>query len=213
MFKQKPKILLRPVGASRWQSRLPASCLSNRPGINGIRLARASRATPSKTHKLGRDTDNRFPLREKEPVERPRDVAAVLYCELALIVKRTGPLEQTREAHPTRVDREFGHDAANRCVNGHRRVQLLVRVNTDYDHSGSPSGADNEGGLAGGQLSIGGAVPTLLLGHAGEPSTGNEGQHPYRSTLWVTAIVGVTSSSVRGYPIGDRRSEIGHRPS
>ena len=40
-------------------------------------------------------------------------MATVLDRELTLLVKHAGPLEQTREAHAIRSDRDFGHDAAN----------------------------------------------------------------------------------------------------
>ena len=62
MLEQKPKILLRLSAASRGQTRLSPSCLGNGAGIDGIGLAAATRATPSKAHELGRDTDSRFPF-------------------------------------------------------------------------------------------------------------------------------------------------------
>ena len=151
------------LGPSELRDRQRLNALADRRAgdrdrVDAIRLARLAGAVSRAGHQLRRDTHDAFAAREQEPLQRPRDMPAILKRPHPLTADAARPAQQLTERATRRGDRHVAQRPARRLADGRERVRALVRVRPDHDHLHRPLiGIDNEP-IPGGHISVG-AMP------------------------------------------------------
>jgi hypothetical protein len=137
---QQPQVELRP-GQRRHRQRVDSRGQRG-PGDGdrvdlvalATRAARAARAG----RQPGRDTNHPLAARDQKPLQRSRDMSAILERPDPFAVEAARPDQQRREAASSDLDRFITEDLAGRAFDGGDGVRALVGVRPEHDHGPRP---------------------------------------------------------------------------
>jgi hypothetical protein len=114
--------------------------------VDGIRLAALTGAAARVRGQMGRDPQHPLAALDQKPLQRPRDVPAVLKRPHPLAVEAARPHQQRAEPATTDRDGLLAHQLAGNRGDRGDRVRPLVGVRAKHDHDPRPSCSSLQGG-------------------------------------------------------------------
>ena len=102
--------------------------------VDLIGLAALAARAPRAGHQPRRDANDALAAREQEPLQRARDMPAVLQRPHPLAVEAARPDQQRREPASADRDRLVAEQLTGRGVDRRDRVRALVGVRPEHDH-------------------------------------------------------------------------------
>jgi len=133
---QEPEIEFRPVQVGGRQ--VVQTLAQRRPGdgnrIDAVGLPAPARLATRVGHQLCRDAQDPLAACDQKPLERARDVPAVLQRPHPFGAQLTGPDDQGGEALGADCDGLLAHEFAGCRRDCGDRVRALVGVRTQHDH-------------------------------------------------------------------------------
>ena len=112
----------------------PPARARDRDRIDLIALAALAAGAPGPGHQPRRDANDTLATRDQEPLQRARDMPAVLQRPHPLAIEAARPDHQRREPAGTDRDRLVAEHLAGRRVDRRDRVRALVGVRPEHDH-------------------------------------------------------------------------------
>ena len=107
----------------------------DRDRVDHIGLAALTRRVARASGQLRWDAHDPLAAGEQEPLERPRNVAAVLERPHTLAADTARPAQQVLERAALRAHRVVREHPPGRVIHGRDRVRGLVCVRPNHDHS------------------------------------------------------------------------------
>jgi hypothetical protein len=138
VVEQQPDLAPGTLQRGRRQRRLAQRRPRDRHRVDRVRLAALPRRAARPRHQLRRHPHHPLAAREQETLERDRDVPAILQRPQPLPAQRARPAKQLLVAPTASLHRPLATHLARPARKGGGAVALLVRINSDYDHSRSP---------------------------------------------------------------------------
>ena len=166
---QQPQIELRPVQMRDREGlkALPQGSAGDGKRVDGVRLAALTSTASGLCGQVRRDPQHPLAAADQEPLQRPRDVPAVLKCPDPLAIKAARPPKRGIEPAPADRDGLLAQQLPGRGRDSGDRVRTLVSVRAKHDHGPRPPldplGADAR------RTRLAGGSATHLSSHARHP--------------------------------------------
>ena len=167
--------------------------------VDRIGLAALTSALASAGGQVRRDPQHPLAAADQKPLQRPRDVPAVLKRPHPLAIKAARPPQQRIEPAPADLDGLLAQQLAGRGRDSGDRVRTLVSVRAKHDHGPRPPldplGAD------GWRTRLAGGGATHLSSHARHPRPATSDKtRGSQALVWPTASKRVSSPPVGTIP-------------
>ena len=133
---EQPQVELGPIQVRRRQGvqALAQRRAGDRERVDAVGLPAPARLAPRRRHQRGMHAQDTLPALDQKPLQRARDMPAILNRPHTVVAQAARPCEQRRGALGARRNRLLAEHFA-RCRNhGGDRVRALVGVRTEHDH-------------------------------------------------------------------------------